>query len=156
MKLYHASSLSVEKPDTINSREFLDFGRGFYLTTIHEQACFYAQRFLRRNLEAWVNVYELTDDLVEWKILTFESYDKEWLDFVAKCRRGEPTEDYDMIVGGIANDKVILTLDLFFSGKIGQDEALGRLRFEKPNIQYCIRSEKMLNECLTFIESKRL
>jgi hypothetical protein len=105
-------------------------------------------------LEAWVNVYELTDDLIEWKILTFESY--EWLDFVAKCRRGEPTEDYDMIVGGIANDKVILTLDLFFSGKIGQDEALGRLRFEKPNIQYCIRSEKMLNECLTFIESKKL
>lgn len=36
MKLYHASSLSVEKPDTIHSREFLDFGRGFYLTTIHE------------------------------------------------------------------------------------------------------------------------
>lgn len=61
-----------------------------------------------------------------------------------------------MIVGGIANDRVILTLDLYFAGEISQEEALKKLIFEKPNIQYCIRSEKMLQECLTYIESKKL
>ena len=62
----------------------------------------------------------------------------------------------DMIIGGIANDRVILTLDRYFAGELTQDQALGLLKFEKPNIQYCIRSEKMLNECLTYIKSEQL
>jgi hypothetical protein len=148
--------MKVEHPDTAHSRKFLDFGEGFYVTTLYEQAFNYAQRFLRRNREAWVNIYELADDLSGWKILKFDSYSREWLEFVMKCRSGEPTEDYDMVIGGIANDKVIETLNLFFDRYISMEEALGRLRYEKPNIQFCIRSEKMLNECLTHIESKQL
>ena len=42
MKVYHASSVIVENPDTIHSREYLDFGQGFYITTIREQAEKYA------------------------------------------------------------------------------------------------------------------
>ena len=61
-----------------------------------------------------------------------------------------------MVIGGIANDRVILTLDRYFSGEINQEEALGLLRFEKPNIQYCIRSEQMLRECLTYIKSEKI
>lgn len=61
-----------------------------------------------------------------------------------------------LVVGGIANDRVIITLDRYFTGDISQEKALGLLRFEKPNIQYCIRSEQMLKDCLTFIESKEL
>ena len=61
-----------------------------------------------------------------------------------------------MIIGGIANDKVILTLDLYFAGEITQEEALKKLIYEKPNIQYCIRSQRMLDKCITYIESKRL
>jgi hypothetical protein len=148
--------MKVERPDTAHSRKFLDFGKGFYVTTLYQQAFNYAQRFLRRNQEAWVNTYELADDLSGWKILKFDTYSREWLEFVMKCRSGETTEDYDMVIGGIANDKVIETLNLFFDRYISMEEALGRLRYEKPNIQFCIRSEKMLNECLTHIESKRL
>jgi len=47
-------------------------------------------------------------------------------------------------------------LDRYFAGELSQEDALGLLKYEKPNIQYCIRSEKMLQECLTFIESKQL
>jgi hypothetical protein len=148
--------MKVERPDTAHSRKFLDFGKGFYVTTLYQQAFNYAQRFLRRNQEAWVNTYELADDLSGWKILKFDTYSREWLEFVMKCRSGETTEDYDMVIGGIANDKVIETLNLFFDRYISMEEALGRLRYEKPNIQFCICSEKMLNECLTHIESKRL
>lgn len=36
MKLYHSSNVMVEKPDTQHSRGFLDFGKGFYLTSIHD------------------------------------------------------------------------------------------------------------------------
>ena len=62
----------------------------------------------------------------------------------------------DMVVGGIANDRVILTLDRYFVGELSQEEALGLLKYEKPNIQYCIRSEQMLQDCLTFVESIQL
>lgn len=57
MILYHSSSVTVENPDIHHSREFLDFGKGFYLTTIHEQAIKYGDRFLRRNRDAWLNSY---------------------------------------------------------------------------------------------------
>lgn len=154
--LYHASKVVVEKPDTKHSRDFLDFGRGFYLTSIREQAEKYAQRFKRRQQNAVLNIYTLEADLQEWKVLEFEAYDKDWLDFVSACRAGNPTEEYDLVIGGIANDKVILTLDLYFVGQISQEVALDRLRFEHPNIQYCIRSERMLQECLTYVESHEL
>ena len=157
MKLYHSSNVIVEHPDTKHSRLYLDFGKGFYLTSIYDQAERYAQRFKRRGQQAWLNTYELADNLDEkWNVKIFNSYDKDWLDFIAQCRDGIEVGDYDLIIGGVANDKVITTLDRYFSGEISQTDALGLLRFEKPNIQYCIRSEKLIQECLTYIESKQL
>ena len=157
MKLYHSSNTVIEHPDTLHSRKYLDFGRGFYLTSLYDQAVRYAQRFKRRGQTAWRNIYELSDIAEnQWNIKKFESYNKEWLDFVAQCRDGKDIGDFDMIIGGIANDKVIMTLDRYFFGEISEDETLGLLKFEKPNIQYCIRSEQMLQECLTYIESKHI
>ncbi len=156
MIVYHSSAVVVDNPDIFHSRRYLDFGKGFYLTTIYEQAVRYAERFLRRGRTAWVNYYSLSFSFEDWKIKSFHSYDSEWLDFVSKCRSGNDSTDYDMIIGGIANDRVILTLDRYFAGELTQDQALGLLKFEKPNIQYCIRSEKMLNECLTYIKSEQL
>jgi len=146
----------VKSPDTIHSRPYLDFGRGFYLTTIYDQAVRYAERFKRRGQTAWLNTYELSVNFDRWNVLHLDTYDKTWLDFVSVCRAGEDKSEYDMVVGGIANDRVILTLDRYFAGEISQEEALGLLKFEKPNIQYCIRSERMLQECLTYIESEEL
>ena len=157
MKLYHSSNIIVENPDIHHSRKYLDFGRGFYLTSLYDQAVRYAQRFKRRGQQAWLNIYELAEDVsCQWCVRKFDTYDKDWLDFVAQCRDGKDVGEYDMVIGGIANDRVIITLDRYFSGEINQEEALGLLRFEKPNIQYCIRSEQMLRECLTYIKSEKI
>ena len=156
MKLYHSSEVSVTNPDILHSRNYLDFGKGFYLTSIHEQAVRYAQRFIRRQRNAWLNTYDFIFDPSEWKILIFDSYDKQWLDFVASCRAGEDDTDFDLIIGGIANDKVIQTLDRYFEGELSENDTLGLLKYEKPNIQYCIRSQTMLDKCLKHIESKQL
>lgn len=59
-----------------------------------------------------------------------------------------------MIIGGIANDRVILTLDRYFEGELSKEQALGLLMYEKPNIQFCIRSQQMLDECLKYRECK--
>lgn len=156
MRLYHSSTCIVQYPDISHSHPYLDFGRGFYLTSINEQAQRYAMRFSRRGRTAYLNTYELSSNLSSWKILRFTSYDKAWLDFISKCRAGKDDSNYDMVVGGIANDKVILTLDRYFAGELSQEEALGLLKFEKPNIQYCIRTQEMLDKCLTYIESQQL
>lgn len=156
MKLYHSSTVSVEQPDTKHSRDYLDFGKGFYLTSIYDQAERYAQRFVRRNRDAWLNSYEFNFADGDWKVLQFDSYNREWLQFVSKCRAGKDDTDYDLVIGGIANDRVIQTLDRYFEGELSESDTLGLLKYEKPNIQYCIRSQKMLDQCLTFIESCKI
>ncbi|MBR6686297.1 MAG: DUF3990 domain-containing protein [Paludibacteraceae bacterium] len=156
MKVYHASFLEIKNPDTIHSRNYLDFGKGFYVTTIYEQAEKYAQRFIRRGKQAWINVYEFDENWGNWSVRKFDTYNDEWLDFVASCRAGLEVENYDLVIGGIANDRVILTLDRYFEGTLSKDDALGLLRYEKPNIQYCIRNGEMIKNCLSFVESIKL
>ena len=42
-------------------------------------------------------------------------------------------------------DKVFNTVELFFDGLIDKTEAINRLRYEKPNLQICFRTEKALS-----------
>ena len=157
MKLYHASTLCIKKPDVLHSRDKLDLGRGFYLTGIREQAIRYAERFTRRGKEAFINEYELDDDTPNFVVKSFPSYDEERLDYVAVCRKGEqPQQTYDAVSGGVANDKVFNTVDLYFAGVISKDEALGRLKYEKPNHQLCILNGQMLDRHLHFIKAEKV
>ena len=156
MEVYHASTMVVESPDTTHSRAFLDFGPGFYVTILQDQAVKYGARFTNRGKEAFLNTYELADDLSKCKVIEFKRYDEAWLDFVTEFRQGRIVGDYDVVIGGIANDKVFRTVDLYFAGDISKEECLRRLIFEEPNNQICIRSQRVLNECLTFKSSQRL
>lgn len=52
--------------------------------------------------------------------------------------------DFGLVTGGVANDKVFNTVELFFDGLIDKKEAIKRLRYEKPNLQICFRTEKAL------------
>ena len=85
MEVYHASPVVVKFPDTKHSRDYLDFGKGFYVTTMREQAQKYGLRFTRRGKDAYLNTYELTDNLKQWKVVEFERYNEAWLDFVTEC-----------------------------------------------------------------------
>ena len=78
------------------------------------------------------------------KVLKFDAYSEEWLEFVLQCRSGQDTTDYDLVIGGVANDKVFNTVELYFDGLIDKTEAINRLRYEKPNLQICFRTEKAL------------
>ena len=65
-------------------------------------------------------------------------------------------QSYDAVSGGIANDKVFNTVDLYFAGVITKDEALGRLKFEKPNHQICILNARMIEQHLHFIKAEKV
>lgn len=55
---------------------------------------------------------------------------------------------YDIVIGGVANDKVFNTVELYFDHLIDKAEAIKRLRYEKPNLQICFRTETALKKLL--------
>ncbi len=154
MIIYHGSYVEVAVPDLAHSRKALDFGSGFYTTPIYEQARKWCIRFKSRGKSGIVSAYELDESMMEGlQILSFETYSEEWLGFIVQCRREQDTSSYDVVIGGIANDKVFNTLELYFDGLIDKTETIKRLRYEKPNLQVCFRTERALS-CLRFIRSE--
>ena len=62
MIVYHGSTEIIKNPDVVHSKKYLDFGRGFYITTFENQAKKWAVRKgMRQKKTAIVNVYELSD-----------------------------------------------------------------------------------------------
>ena len=150
MILYHGSYLEIIKPDLLHSRPNVDFGRGFYVTPLYEQAAKWCGKFKRRGKNGIISRYEYDESKeAELKILRFDSYSEEWLDFILNCRSGRDTTNFDLVIGGVANDKVFNTVELVWDGLIDKTEAINRLRYEKPNLQSCFRTEQAL-ELLRF------
>lgn len=48
MILYHGSFLEIARPDLVHSRPNVDFGRGFYVTPLYEQAVKWCGKFKHR------------------------------------------------------------------------------------------------------------
>jgi hypothetical protein len=157
MIVYHGSYKEITKPDIIHSRRNVDFGKGFYTTPLLEQAQKWCKKFKDKNNSAVVSIYQFDENAyTECKVLRFDTYSEEWLDFILKCRRGEDMTDYDIVMGGVANDKVFNTVELFFDGLIDKNEAIKRLRYEKPNFQIAFRSQEAIAEYLHFERSEFL
>jgi len=156
--LFHGSYLSVEKPDISFSRENVDFGKGFYTTPIREQAESWASRFKRKHGQGIISVYEIDMDALpsEVKVLRFDTYSNEWLDFIYACRKTKYVGDYDIVIGGVANDKVFNALGLYESGWLDKAEAIKRLKYEQPSIQYCFRNQNVIDYYLKFTGSEVL
>ena len=147
MILYHGSYLEIAEPDLKHSRPNVDFGLGFYTPPLHEQAEHWCGKFKRRGKDGIISCYAFDESQYDiLKVLTFDAYSEEWLDFILNCRRGKDTTNYDIVIGGVANDKMFNTVELFFDGLIDKTEAINRLRYEKPNLQICFRTEKALRQ----------
>ena len=156
MKLYHGSSVSVPAPLTSVGRKELDFGPGFYVTNLREQAERWARRVcvIRATDMPLLSIYEFDESLLPTDVrrLRLEHYDQQWLDFVVSSRRGEePWRDYDIIEGGVANDQVIDTVEDYYAGRITAEQAIGQLRFAKPTHQMCISRQDIIDRYLSFV-----
>ncbi len=155
MKLFHGSYTDVPNPLTDYGRKELDFGPGFYVTSMREQAERWARRvcLIRAKETPLISVYEFdeTDLPMDVRILRLEHYNKEWLDFIVKSRRGEePWKAYDIIEGGVANDQVIDTVEDYYTGRITAEQAIGQLRYAKPTHQMCISSQFVVDHYLHY------
>ena len=112
MKLYHGSNIIIDEIDLSKSKPFKDFGKGFYLSDIESQAQEMAQfKVSLFDGEPMVTAFEFNKEAMlsaNLKVLFFDNYSEEWLDFVISNREGKATEHYDFVYGPIANDKIIM------------------------------------------------
>lgn len=157
MIVYHGSIVTVSEPLVNVGRRNLDFGPGFYVTDLEEQAISWASRPLNAGKPHILNIYEFEKEALlqsERQILVFDSYSEEWLDFVIGNRSGrELWKGFDLVEGGIANDRIFNTIELYSSNLISKEETLQRLQYEKPNNQICILSQAVADTYLHFVES---
>ena len=154
MILFHGSDRAIEKPDVLHSRKEVDFGAGFYTTPIEKQAKNWCKKFARKGKQGIVSVYDFDESALKiYRTKKFETYSEEWLDFISQCRTGKDLSDYDIITGGVANDRVFDTVELYFEGLISRSEAIGRLAMEDPNLQICFRRQEVLDRYLKFERS---
>lgn len=157
MILYHGSTSIITQPDIAFSREKLDFGRGFYTPPLKQQAINWATRFKRLGKNAVINSYEFDETLFKgYKTLEFYSYSESWLDFILANRTGKRVEEFDIVIGGVANDRVFNTIELLIENLISKQEALGRLIYAENNLQICFRNQVLLDNDLIFKGSETL
>lgn len=158
--LYHGSNIEVATPLAKIGRKNLDFGQGFYLTSIRKQAMDWADVIaLRkgRDTKGVVSVYHFNktkalEDGVIFKI--FDAYDTDWLEYVVDCRKGKNVyANFDVVEGGVANDSVIDTVEDYEKGIITAQQALGQLKYKKVNHQICILNQDVIDKYLSFVKS---
>lgn len=156
IKLYHGSTVTVRKPSLRPCRPNADFGKGFYTTSVKEQAVRWAH--IRQEREdaprAVVSVYEFDESLLDnadWNIRRFTGADEPWLLFVTDCRKSRP-HDYDIVQGPVANDKVFTTVNLFESGVLSAEAAILQLKAYKTYDQLSFHTPRVIGT-LKFVES---
>jgi len=159
MILYHGSNMVVEKPRLIEQNRFLDFGYGFYTTTNKVQAENFAKKVeARRGGTPTVNVYEIDDNIGSelLKIKRFNVPDEGWLDFVSAHRNGTyDGEQYDLIIGAVANDDVYRTLQVYSAGLLTKEQALEALKIKKLFDQYVFATNEAIS-LLKFVKSEEV
>ena len=61
-----------------------------------------------------------------------------------------PASIYDYVEGGVANDRVIDTINLYMSGLMSADVALQRLAQYQPNNQICLLDQSITDKYLVY------
>lgn len=159
MLLYHGSSVIVRQPELLNHQRALDFGAGFYTTSDLAQAKQWAERKALRlsQQNAFVSCYQIDDSIFHTlNILSFETADEAWLNFIVANRTGKNTENlFDLIIGKVANDKTISVITYYINGIYDKQETIRRLLPQKLSDQYVFKTQKSLNQ-LHFMERIKL
>jgi len=145
--LYHGSNQNFEKIDLTKSKDKRDFGRGFYTTTLREQAEDWAEILFKRFKGDGIFVYEMELELTkDLSIKIFDGLSEEWLQMVQKNRTlGGIQHKFDIVQGPVANDKTTRTIALYIAGVINANEAIERLRMNKVNDQVSLHTPDALS-----------
>lgn len=144
MKLYHGSNTEIKAIDFAKCKPFKDFGQGFYLTEIEEQAAQMARRTASiYGGEAVVTHFEFNEANAlkdsSLSIKRFDEPNEEWALFVMANRSREqqhPSHEYDIVIGPVADDTIATLFRNFEDGIIDLPMLANGLKFKKISSQY--------------------
>lgn len=146
MILYHGSNTKIEKIDLSKCRPYKDFGKGFYLTEIREQAEKMASRTAHiYDGEPIVTEFEFDESaLSKLSVKQFDGPNEEWALFVLANRSKEheqPTHSYDIVIGPVADDDIAQLFRNFNDGYINLTMLVEGLKYKKVSSQYFFHTE---------------
>ena len=149
MTLYHGTNTDFERISLKIGLRYKDFGKGFYLTPDRKTAVRMAQKKARLfGGVPTLITYELDEAALTsgLKVKVFpEKACVEWLLFVDANRdrkNTEPVHDYDIVIGPIANDGVVLQLTNYREGIYTPEEAARLLQDRYLDQQYYFGTER--------------
>jgi hypothetical protein len=152
MILYHGTNENIETIDLTKGLRHKDFGKGFYVTSGKATAIRMAKKKARLfGGTATLIIYEMDDTvfLSDLKIKIFpENACVEWLLFVDanRDRKNEtPIHDFDIVIGPIANDGVVLQLTNYREGIYSPEEVARLLQDRYLDQQYYFGTERALS-----------
>ena len=151
MILFHGTNTDIETVDLSRSLNHKDFGKGFYLTDSRETAIRMATKKTRLfGGKATLISYEFDEAALhsDLKVKVFpEKATVEWFLFVDANRDREnklPIHDYDIIVGPIADDGVVVQITRFRESIYTAEEAAKGLQDKFLDQQYYFGTENAL------------
>ena len=91
-------------------------------------------------------VYEIVfGEVPSLKVKRFDRLNEEWLEFIKKNRsKGGLQHDYDVVIGPVADDNTMETVQLYMANILTAEEAVERLRYNKVNNQVSFHTERAL------------
>ena len=147
--LYHGSKSGIEGKIEPKSRSQCDFGKGFYMGTDPSQAltliCDYDKsKFYIVSVDtADLNLIEVPAD-IEWAM--FVAYHRGRMEIIKGTSLYEKyrkmSENKDIVIGSIANDRMFYVIDNFFIGNITDAALVGCLSALKLGKQYVAETQK--------------
>ena len=151
MTLYHGSNADIDRIDLTRGLRYKDFGKGFYLTPSRDTAIRMAQKKTRLfGGTPTLMTYEMDEAALtsSLKVKRFpERACVEWLLFVDANRERknvEPIHDYDIVIGPIANDGVVLQLANYHEGVYTPEVVARQLQDRFLDQQYYFGTERAL------------
>lgn len=148
MILYHGTYMDFTAIDLSKSKLHKDFGQGFYLTDIKDQA----ERMAEKKARLYdgiptVQAYSFDETSLQpghFQVLRFDAPTKEWAEFIYKNRsRQSPAfkHDYDIVIGPIADDGVAYLLEQYDDASLTLEQLAEKLKYKHLNKQYFFGTE---------------
>ncbi len=151
MRLYHGSNVMITQVDFSKCHKFKDFGCGFYLTdNIRHARNMAFRRCMRTGGEECITEYDFDfkNAIKNLRVKIFDKPTEEWAEFVMMNRNeaiSHPAHEYDIVVGPIADDSVVMSFRLFQNGYISLSELVKRLEYKELSTQYFFHNNKAIS-----------
>lgn len=159
MLLYHGSNTDIKEIDLSMCKPYKDFGRGFYLTVLEEQA----EKMARRVARLYggvpvVNIFEIDESVFDSPNLSIKNFgtetSEEWARFVMNNRNrkfrdfSDPESNfdnkYDVVIGPIANDDMAVLFRQYENGVISFENMVTGMIYKETTNQYSFHTERAI------------